>query len=405
MDIVHAFVLVPARPPHLLHACAKPRAAVPGLSRAMMLPPGLPACQPASIAASFCRCLQLNGPTAQALQVADFASPRDLSFAATPDASHVAICDRGALHIWRAETGARFQVFPLPAQQHLAPMPSASSGGDGGSGRREDCWHTGAVQALQWSPDGRRLLFLVRRSGGGMREWAVFCELRSWVDVRSWPGVALGVSACNARGRLPHAACPCCLPGRAPLQASLRRCWPLQRHTHPGTGCLDTSCSHCAVACSHGCSVQAAPLPLDGVRRVLWGPGRRRRQTGQRDAVPALQPHARVPGQVRSAAGGRLAACPALGAPAPVQPARGASRTELCHAMLVSAAPACVPGPWPLNPPTQPPFRCHRYLPFFDQYSRSLRLWSPDSCAFCFCARGQPAGERRRPFGTGWGGL
>ncbi|KAL4433073.1 hypothetical protein ABPG77_006500 [Micractinium sp. CCAP 211/92] len=180
-------------------------------------------------------------------QVADFASPRDLSFAATPDASHVAICDRGALHIWRAETGARFQVFPLPAQQHLAPMPSASSGGDGGSGRREDFWHTGAVQALQWSPDGRRLLFLVRRSGGGM------------------PMVALS--------KRPHYR------------------WMV----------YDVCCG------------------------------------GQGDDD------------------GRL-----------------------------GSVTQCLP----FNPTLE---FLDRYLPFFDQYSRSLRLWSPDSCAFCFCARGQPA--------------
>ncbi len=249
MDIVHAFVWAPPRPPHLLHTCAKPRAAVPGLSRAMMLPPGLPACQPASVAASFCRCLQLNGPTAQALQVANFASPRDLSFAATPDASHVAICDRGALHIWKTETGARFQVFPLPAQQHLVPRPSASSGGDGGSGRREDFWHTGAVQALQWSPDGRRLLFLVRRSGGGMRKWTVFSELCFWVVVQSWPGVALGLSACNTASPgcpTPPALERCCKPccGAAGPHCGRPTLNRLPRHH-----------SHRAVACSHGCSV------------------------------------------------------------------------------------------------------------------------------------------------------
>lgn len=123
-------------------------------------------------------------------QVAEFSSPRDLCFAATPDASHVAFCDRGALHIWDAETGARCQVFPLPDQHPAAPLPNASgSGGGGPSGRGSsggDLWHTGAVQALQWSPGGRRLLFLVRRSGGGMREWAASRVLCSKGCVPMW---------------------------------------------------------------------------------------------------------------------------------------------------------------------------------------------------------------------------
>lgn len=108
-----------------------------------------------------------------ALQVADFSSPRDLCFAANQDASLVALCDRGALHIWKAGSRSRFQLFPLPASHLLAQAP------DGGSSGGGDPWHSGAVQAMQWSPDGRRLLLLVRRSGGGMREWAGVCGWRS----------------------------------------------------------------------------------------------------------------------------------------------------------------------------------------------------------------------------------
>lgn len=37
-----------------------------------------------------------------------------------------------------------------------------------------------------------------------------------------------------------------------------------------------------------------------------------------------------------------------------------------------------------------------RYLPFWDQFSHSMRLWSPCSSAFCFSSRGRPSG------GWGW---
>ena len=41
-----------------------------------------------------------------------------------------------------------------------------------------------------------------------------------------------------------------------------------------------------------------------------------------------------------------------------------------------------------------------RYLPFWDQFSHSMRLWSPCSSAFCFSSRGRPSGGVN---GAEWG--
>jgi hypothetical protein len=94
-------------------------------------------------------------------QVSTFGSARDLSCAASPDASVVAWCDRGQLSICWRSTGA---VHKVPLQGGApsrggARVMTASIGGAGGP----------TVLAMQWSPDGRRLLCLVR-TGDGARE-------------------------------------------------------------------------------------------------------------------------------------------------------------------------------------------------------------------------------------------
>ncbi len=48
------------------------------------------------------------------------------------------------------------------------------------------------------------------------------------------------------------------------------------------------------------------------------------------------------------------------------------------------------------HPHAAHPRPLRRYLPFADQYLRSLRLWAPDSSAFCFASRGRPSGEDGR---------
>jgi hypothetical protein len=100
-------------------------------------------------------------------QVSTFGSARDLSCAASPDASVVAWCDRGQLSICWRSTGAVHKV-PLRGgspSRGGARVMIASVGGAGGP----------TVLAMQWSPDGRRLLCLVR-TGGGARECCRRCH-------------------------------------------------------------------------------------------------------------------------------------------------------------------------------------------------------------------------------------
>lgn len=83
----------------------------------------------------------------------------------------------------------------------------------------------------------------------------------------------------------------------------------------------------CAAACSHGRPGQAPPLPLDGVRHSRGGPACRLRWLdGRGDAVPALQPHTRVPGQAGGAAGVQPAARTALDTPIHAHPCAAVPR-------------------------------------------------------------------------------
>ncbi|PSC70856.1 F-box WD repeat-containing 7-like [Micractinium conductrix] len=97
-------------------------------------------------------------------EVAPFTSARDFSFAASRDASWVAHCDGGQLCVFHRASGATLAIFPVPQPdaEELGRAAKERRGGAAGDAP----WATGTVQALQWSPDGRRLLFLVCRTGG-----------------------------------------------------------------------------------------------------------------------------------------------------------------------------------------------------------------------------------------------
>ncbi|PRW44266.1 F-box SNE-like [Chlorella sorokiniana] len=110
-------------------------------------------------------------------EVAPFSSARELSFAANGDASLIAWVDCGRLWVKWQHTGAVHPIWPRPAEEHamlqqqraaaqeVVSGGSARSGGGGGSNGppiESAPWvDRGAVLAMQWSPDGRRLLFLL----------------------------------------------------------------------------------------------------------------------------------------------------------------------------------------------------------------------------------------------------
>ena len=74
--------------------------------------------------------------------------------------------------------------------------------------------------------------------------------------------------------------------------------------------------------------------------------------------------------------------------------------------LLPRAPPICRPSPAGLDQPinraasaASAHAAARSYLPFLDQYSRSMRFWAPDSAAFCFAARGRPSGARTAGLG------
>ena len=102
-------------------------------------------------------------------QVAPFFSSRDLFYAASPAAAVVAWCDRGELRAWFRGSGAIHQIFPMPdASRQQEPAAGRRRGGPGDA----PLWRGGSVLAMQWSPNGRRLLLLVRRRGAGRESHA-----------------------------------------------------------------------------------------------------------------------------------------------------------------------------------------------------------------------------------------
>lgn len=107
--------------------------------------------------------------------MAPFASARELSFAANDDASLIAWVDSGRLWIKWQHSGAMHPIWPRPPEEQAAlqqrreaALEAASQGGGGRRGGGASAaleaapWlNRGSVLALQWSPDGRRLLFLL----------------------------------------------------------------------------------------------------------------------------------------------------------------------------------------------------------------------------------------------------
>lgn len=110
-------------------------------------------------------------------QVAPFSSARELSFAANDDASLVAWVDCGRLWVKWQHTGAMHPIWPRPAEEHAllqeqrvvaqqaaidSSVRGSGGGGSGGPPIESAPWiDRGAVLAMQWSPNGRRLLFLL----------------------------------------------------------------------------------------------------------------------------------------------------------------------------------------------------------------------------------------------------
>lgn len=93
----------------------------------------------------------------------------------------------------------------------------------------------------------------------------------------------------------------------------------------------------------------------------------------------SIQSDARVPGQVRLGWDGVRWGAAAGPPTAPSIEGRqpGAACRHLMAGLLCPAAP--LP-------------HASRYLPFADQYMRSMRLWDPASSAFVFSSRGRPSG-------------
>lgn len=110
-------------------------------------------------------------------EVAPFSSARELSFAANDDASLVAWVDCGRLWVKWQHTGAMHPIWPRPAEEHAllqeqrvvaqqaaidSSVRGSGGGGSGGPPIESAPWiDRGAVLAMQWSPNGRRLLFLL----------------------------------------------------------------------------------------------------------------------------------------------------------------------------------------------------------------------------------------------------
>lgn len=134
-------------------------------------------------------------------QVAPFSSARELSFAASSDASLVAWVDAGRLWLKWQDSGAVHPIWPRPANEHpllqqqrlaaqqAAIASGALGGSSGGSGNGPPLevapWiDRGSVLAMQWSPDGRRLLFLLH--AGPSRKLAAAGEFASSILCLVW---------------------------------------------------------------------------------------------------------------------------------------------------------------------------------------------------------------------------
>lgn len=97
--------------------------------------------------------------------VANFSSAQGLQFAANCDCSMVAWCESGRLHVHFRGSGVSHPVWPQPQEMRSTVMREAireQGRYPTDSSLVGPMWMDSVVIAMQWSPDGRRLLLLLR---------------------------------------------------------------------------------------------------------------------------------------------------------------------------------------------------------------------------------------------------